>query len=92
MQLRFKEAKKPCPNYPAISGRLGVQAAQSTVYCLSAPMYSEAVWLNYKAANISSALVRDQMFLQDAQCVVWGVLKSWSQSSQFSGNFKIQIF
>lgn len=25
-------------------------------------MYCEAGWLNYKAANISSALVRDQMF------------------------------
>lgn len=24
-------------------------------------MHSEAGWLNYKAANISSALVRDQM-------------------------------
>lgn len=25
-------------------------------------MYFEAGWLNYKAANINSALVRDQMF------------------------------
>ena len=66
MQPRFREAKKPSPNYTAISGRLWVQAALfkslSTVCCLSALMYSEAGWLNYKAANISSALVKDQIF------------------------------
>lgn len=61
-----REVKRPFLNYSAISGWVWVQTAWlkslSSVYYSGASMHPEAVWLNYKAANMSSALVRDQMF------------------------------